>query len=207
MKLPDITVVTPHVPDRGELLREAIESVRAQTHPAAAHLIDVDYQHHGPHAGLNRMIRAADTEWVSILPDDDLYDPNHLEELSKVADGADIVFSWHRWIGRDDPVYRGEFSPRRLLSRQDAGIRGVFLLRKAFWEQLGGYNLDVVYEDHDFLCRAVQENARVRQVRKVTWTYRFHDRNLSLAVRENDQGLPMTHPYHLARRVASGLST
>lgn len=175
----DITVVTPSLPERGDMLAEAIASVQAQTLPAAAHLIAVDHQRLGPGPLLNQLTRAAETEWVSILADDDLYDPDHLEALADAADGADVVFSWGRLDGRDDPQYRGKYRHEDFLQQgRDTGMRGCFMFRKAMWGTVGGWR-DEPVEDYHFLRRMILAGAYFRAVYRETWTYRFHDSNSS----------------------------
>ena len=194
-----VTVVTPHLPDRHEFLAEAVESVVAQTVRPSAHLISVDYDHLGPAHHLNQMFAAARTEWVAILPDDDLFDPDHLETLAAHSENADLVYSWGRFDGRDDPQYRGEFNAFRLARRKDVGIRGVFMCRKSLWEQVGGYDENAATDDHDFLVRCASDGARFVLVRRETWTYRFHTSNVSLAFQQIADGQTPSRPYYLKR--------
>lgn len=176
---PEIAVVTPSLPERHAMLGEACASLAAQTLRPVAHHIAVDYERQGPGSMLNRLIAPLTTEWLSILPDDDLYDPDHLEALAKHVDEADIVLSWSRITGKDVPQYRGQFVPEHFFERRDTGMRGVFLFRRSLWEKLGGWRENVPLEDWDFLCRAVIAGARFCPVYRETWTYRFHEGNRS----------------------------
>lgn len=175
---PSITVITPSLPERHAMLAEACASVAAQTFRPAAHLVHVDYHQEGPGALINRMVAGSTSEWFSILADDDLYDPDHLETLAKHAPEADIVLSWSRIEGKDVEQYRGQFAPERFFDRRDTGMRGCFLFRRSLWEKLGGWR-SVPGEDWDFLCRATIQSARFAPVYRETWTYRFHDSNAS----------------------------
>ncbi len=164
------------------MLAEAIASVAAQTLQPAAHLIFVDTQRRGPGAAINRLAKAANTEWLSILADDDLYDPDHLETLMAHTDRADMVLSWSRFEGRGDyPQYRGEFHPYDLLNRQDTGMRGTFLFRRSLWERVGGWPTGPM-DDWLFMVACVKAKARLVPVYRETWTYRWHGSNLSLSV-------------------------
>lgn len=176
----EIAVVTPSLPERHAMLAEACASLAAQTLQPVAHHIAVDYGRQGPAAMLNRLIAPLTTEWLSILPDDDLYDPDYLETLAKHTENADIVLSWSRIEGREQQQYRGQFVPEHFLERRDTGMRGVFLFRRSLWEKLGGWR-EVPLEDWDFLCRAVIHGARFAPVYREKWTYRFHDTNSSHA--------------------------
>lgn len=199
-RAPFITVVTPSLPDRSEMLGEACASVAAQTHQPASHLIAVDYRHKGPAVIINQLVRQAQTEWISILADDDLYDPDHLETLAKEAANADIVLSWSRIKGKVEKQYRGEFDPKNFLERRDTGMRGCFMFRKSLWEQLGGWGEDGALEDWDFLCRAYRVKARFVPVYRETWTYRFHDTNCSHVYAAVANGTPLPEKlYHLER--------
>lgn len=184
-----ITVVTPTLPERGAMLAEAVQSVHNQTLQPAVHLIAVDLHRAGPGPLLNQLTAAARTEWVSILADDDLYDHDHLETLAKVADGADVVFSWGRITGspeRHSSQYRGEFSYEEFLRRHDSGLRGCFMFRKGMWAKVGGWH-DEQAEDWNFLRRMILDGAHFKAVYKETWTYRFHDSNASYDYQRLDE--------------------
>jgi glycosyltransferase involved in cell wall biosynthesis len=184
------------------MLAEACASVAAQTLQPAEHLIYVDYKHDGPATLINRMVAAAQTEWISILADDDLYDPEHLEALAARSVKADIVLSWCRIEGKQEKQHRGKFDPIDLLKKRDTGMRGCFMFRKSLWERVGGWQEDVYAEDWDFLARAYTKSARFVPVYRETWTYRFHDTNCShiYAAVINKTPLP-DKLYHLARHV------
>lgn len=184
------------------MLAEACASVAAQTLKPKAHLIAVDYAHDGPGVLINRMTTIAMTEWVSILPDDDLYDPDHLETLAAHSGDADIVMSWSRIEGKEEEQYRGEFVPEHFLEKRDTGMRGCFMFRKSLWEKVRGWNVNIPLEDWDFLCRAVRAGARFAPVYRETWTYRFHDTNCSHVYAAAGEGKELPENlYHLARFV------
>ena len=185
----DVTVVTPVLPGRG-MVWEAEASVLAQTVGPVAHLLEVDSDLEGPGALMNRLIGRVDTTWFSVLPDDDLYDPDHLESLLAVCDDADIVFSWGRIPQHhlDGYVpYRGLFSPELFLARQESGLTGCFMGRKSLWESVGGY-IPGMLEDWDFLARAILGGARVVPVYRETWTYRMHPGSQSALLHRTNMG-------------------
>lgn len=199
----EITVITPSLPQRSAMLAEACASVAAQTLQPKRHLVAVDYGYQGPGRMLNQLTEAADTEWVSILADDDLYDPDHLETLAAETGNGSIILSWCRFDGLDREQYRGEFDPRRLLARLDSGMRGIFMFRKNVWNMLGGFH-EGPMEDWDFLVRAVQAGIRFAPVHRETWTYRWHDvggGNLSNAITKLANGETPDELYHLAKHV------
>lgn len=173
---PPVTVVTPSLPHRSHFLGEAKASVAAQTIQPITHLTEIDHDLEGPAPLLNRLIDQVTTPWFAVLPDDDLFDPDHLETLLQNATEADIVFSWCRFTGRDDGYtpYRGPFDPHHFLLRQESGLTGSFMARKSLWEKVGRYPEGVQLEDWNFLATAILEGARVVPVYRETWTYRFH---------------------------------
>lgn len=198
-----ITVITPALPDRGRMLAEAIASVSAQTLPPFAHLVSVDHDHRGPGVMINRLVRAAETEWLSILADDDLYDPDHLETLHAVSADADIVLSWCRIEGspeRHESQHRGEFTAYDLKARTDTGMRGTFMFRKSLWEKLGGWP-ETPMDDWQFLINAIDTGARLVPVYRETWTYRWHGGNLSEIIGALSRGEQPAQLYHLAHHL------
>jgi glycosyltransferase involved in cell wall biosynthesis len=175
-----IAVITPAVPERFEMLREALESVRAQSLPPFLHLVGVDYERAGLSEMLNRLAGAAiaaGAEWVVQLDDDDLLDPAHLETLARHAPGADVVYSYCRVTGRDwDP--NSPFDPDRLL--RENYIPSNALVRASLLADLDGWRSGRGHEDWDLWLRALHAGARFVSVPEVTWTYRFHGANMSL---------------------------
>jgi glycosyltransferase involved in cell wall biosynthesis len=182
----DVTVITPTLPERSELLRECVASVEAQTFAPAAHLIVVDSEREGTGATLNKLWPGVKTEWVAVLADDDLIDPHHLQTLLGMASlveyegQAHIVYSYCRVTGRKDG-----WNPNRPFSawgvRQGTHpIPATALIRRSLIERVGGWrDPEEGYEDQDFWKRALDVEARFVCVRRITWTYRFHGQNVS----------------------------
>lgn len=195
-----IAVLTPSLPDRGELLAEAVASVRTQTYRPAAHAIAIDYENDGIGALLNRLAHSTDAEWLARLDDDDLLQPNHLEVLCSASKDADIVYSWCAVEARGDVPEPDVLTRNRWLPNQEfdeqrlrAGnyIPATTLVRRSLWAELDGWREDgwrfggdrddpAMTEDWDFWLRALDAGARFKCVPVVTWTYRFHGGNLWL---------------------------
>lgn len=103
------TFIIPSV-DRPTLQR-AIDSVRKQ----APYLVEIDKYHSGASAIRNGLIKLADTEWVSMLDDDDTVTDDYVrrlrEETAKHPE-ADVVIFREYFIGElmgEDNLYPDHF--------------------------------------------------------------------------------------------------
>jgi hypothetical protein len=196
-----ITVVTPTIPGREEFLEEAKASVTNQTLPAVTHLVELDADHEGPGPTMNKLVRQVETEWVSILSDDDLYDPNHLEVLAAHSHNADIVLSWCRFLGGEGPKRPlGGFNLDDLRAKKFTGMTGCFMFRKSLYDKLGGWS-EGVAEDWGFMTSAADAGARFVPVYQETWSYRQHDDSISTAIGQLIRGEEPNNLYHLARHI------
>ncbi len=90
-----------------------MRSVRGQLVPPAAHLIEIDWPPDGFVKVCNRLAAQVETEYLMVLPDDDLIDVTHIQTLlENTAPGgneADVVYSWCRTTGRDGWVPNSDF--------------------------------------------------------------------------------------------------
>jgi hypothetical protein len=199
-----IAVLTPSLPDRGEMLGEAIASVRAQSLRPSVHAIGIDYADVGIGAMLNRLANSTDADWFARLDDDDLLKPNHLELLSSRAEEADVIYTWcdvqpratedgapepPSVLGPTGWIPNQEFDEDRLRSRNY--IPATTLIRRSLWREVGGWLEDgmrladgrrdaELAEDWDFWLRALDAHARFVCIPEITWTYRYHGANLWL---------------------------
>jgi glycosyltransferase involved in cell wall biosynthesis len=95
-----ICAVVVSLPERHELLGEALESVRSQTREPDDVVIGIDPYRLGEVANMNRLIAATDCEWLAFLHDDDLWMTDHLERCEALFDEADVVVSRFDLVGR-----------------------------------------------------------------------------------------------------------
>jgi hypothetical protein len=170
----DVTVITAARPDRKDFLNEAIESVGAQNHPVKYHLIGIDHQRQGPVAIRNQLLRGVETEWVAILDDDDVLLPNHFEEMAKVEDTSDFIYTYSKVTGRD-AVFNSQFDPERL--RWGNYIPITVAIRMSKLNEVGGQFPDARLEDWALWVKLLDAGARFTCVPVVTWVYRFHGDN------------------------------
>ena len=189
----NVTVITPSLPWRAEMLEECKASVQAQTIPAYEHIVEVDGHREGVVAMLNRTLPKIQTAWFSILADDDLYDPDFLETLireRKTNPGFSVYYTWCHPVGRGNPnkPYDGNFA--------DTPVNGIFNLDAV--NAVGGWRRtqsDDLHSDIDFLHRLQDSGATFRCVEERKWSWRFHGDNLSVggALRPPD-GRPQRSP-------------
>lgn len=95
-----IAVLVVSLPDRHHLLKEALDSVAAQTRQPDDVLVGIDPYRLGEVENMNRLIRATDCEWLAFLHDDDLFSPDHLATAEKHMDTADVIVSRLELVGR-----------------------------------------------------------------------------------------------------------
>lgn len=166
-----ITVITPTLPEREGLLREAIESVRRQTLQPSDHLVGIDYQRRGGARVKNLLASAVATDWLQLLDDDDVLFTEHLEKLAAAREGADVVYSWCQSEGDAFDLYNRPFDPELLrrssIVSHNALVRTELVLDLGGWEEEQGY-------DWKFWIRALDAGARFVAIPEQTWRYRLN---------------------------------
>jgi hypothetical protein len=97
-----IAAIVVSLPERHELLKEALDSVRAQTRPPDDIVVGVDSRHYGEVANMNRLIDSTDCEWLAFLHDDDIWEPEHLQCCEETHERtlASVVVSRFELVGR-----------------------------------------------------------------------------------------------------------
>lgn len=172
----EVTVITPAIPERANLLAEAIASVARQTLAPAAHLVGVDFARIGPAAIRNRLASGATTEWLAFLDDDDLLDPHHLQTLAAGArEGADVAYTWCRVEGGDGWNPNSHFDGARLEGENFIPVTAA--IRTSLFHQVGGFPDGPVYEDWELWRVAYRAGARFVCIPEVTWSYRLLNGN------------------------------
>ena len=163
---PLVSILTPSIPSRRELLAECVASVRAQTEYRWEHKIWVDDTRHGCGWTMNHLAMSARGEWLLPLADDDLLFPGALRTLLAHVDGADVV--WSR------PLVWGNESPH-LVTGVPPFIPSFALIRSRLWAELGGYDEERRREeDRDLWRRALAAGATFAFCAEgPTWCYRF----------------------------------
>lgn len=189
---PGVTVCIPSIPPRAHLLHRALASVTRQTHPAAAISVAMDLNHDGAWITRDRALRAAQTEWVAFLDDDDWFLPSHLATLLACAQetGADYVYSWYVIQDRDGNVIDSDplghfgkvFDPDNPTQTTITTLVRTELAQEAgFLEPIDGELIhgERAGEDWHFTLKCLARGAHVVHVPARTWIWSHHGANTS----------------------------
>ncbi len=170
-----VAVLTPSLPEREPLLREAWRSVEAQT-VKVEHLVAMDDAREGPSVVRNWLAARADpaVEWLLPLDDDDLLDPDCVQELLSHSGACDVIYPWCRV--QDFAEGLEPWCPNRLFNAETLlaynYIPVTCLIRKSLWDEVGGMPNLPHAEDWRFFKRCLAAGAVFRCVDEVLWTYR-----------------------------------
>lgn len=191
---PQITVITPTLPARSQLLIRAMRSVARQTLPPAAISIAMDVSGAGAAATRQRALDAAQTEWVAALDDDDTFKAEHLEKLYRHAmeTGADYVYSWFDMIGGIDPFppthYSDPFDPADPIETTITVLVRTELAQAVGYKPLDRGQDANSGEDYGFLLGCLAAGAKVSHLVDRTWQYHVHA--MANGQMGNTSGLP-----------------
>lgn len=168
-----ITIITPTIPGREQLLKECRSSVAAlaSTQPFT-HITMLDVNGDGPAVMRNRMLTQVATEWTVFLDDDDLLFPNYLDAVTPLLPDADVVYTAWQLTGAVDPVPYPRFDPDLL--RQHNIIPVTACVRTELLQQVGGFPTDAELEDHALWLSLLDAGARFVYTPVIAWHYRRH---------------------------------
>jgi glycosyltransferase involved in cell wall biosynthesis len=186
----DISIITPTVPPRADLLARAVKSVALQKLQPVAHLIETDFAHEGSAIVRNRALDRVSTEWVAFLDDDDELLPHHLRVLHGWAERlcVDVVYPKCRivrdgqelpmcpeWAGRPDMP----FDPDIL--RQRSYIPVTSLVRTELAQKVGGFSYPEGsgYDDWGMYLKLLDAGARFMHCPVLTWVWHLGSQNSS----------------------------
>ena len=194
-----VAVCITSIPSRRKMLREAVDSaVRQVRVPDELH-VSIDHVGVGAAANRNAAWRAASTEWIAFLDDDDLLFPQHLSTLLELSDGADLIYPWFELHEGPDPLYvprNGQLTPAFGVPFGDEQKRYIFtsgnfipvtvLVRRELLADVGGFpqpgTVEWPHETcEDWGCwqRLLRAGATFRHVPQRTWRWRWHGKNTS----------------------------
>ena len=190
--------------DRPELLREAIESIRATGYPAEIVVVNdggvrpalegitlVDHeQSHGRARAANAGVSAASNPYVTFLDDDDLFYPEHLATLAGNAGSYEAVYSdavsaFFKPGAREAHsrlrIFSQDFDPDLLLVDNYIPLPTILVSRDRFLD-LGGFDPEFdLFEDWDFMIR-LSQHGTFRHLPRVTCEIRHFEGSSSVVL-------------------------
>lgn len=168
---PLVSILTPSIPERADLLAECCASVNAQTFDSYEHLIGIDEDHDGCATSMNKLATQAQGEWLLPLADDDLLLPGCLATLLPYRDEGDIIYAPPLVTGNEDRWWFFQSPP---------AIPSCALIRAETWRELGGYDERLEHEeDRDMWVKAIAAGKRFVRVNEPAWIYRQWSGNKS----------------------------
>lgn len=168
-----IAAIVVSLPERHDLLCEALDSVRCQTRYPDDTVVGIDPRKWGEVGNMNRLIEATDCDWLAFLHDDDIWLPNHLEVACRHMDEADVIVSRFDLVGRpantiepqhdnfEDLRFTNWFPPSAVVVRRSVFGEWCEPFGKYRWIDWANWN------------RLLTEGARFVHTNETTMLYRF----------------------------------
>ncbi|MBI5820923.1 MAG: glycosyltransferase [Verrucomicrobia bacterium] len=168
----------------------------------AAHLYYIEKPNGGLAEARNTGISAARGRYILPLDADDRIEPAYLEKTVRVLDGnpaVAIAYTDARFFGATDKLHIvGDLEFPKLLEVNQ--INYCSLYRRGAWEQVGGYNPNMLwgYEDWDLWIGCVERGLRAHHVREPLFCYRVKEGSMITHALKHDRELRsqivMNHP-------------
>jgi glycosyltransferase involved in cell wall biosynthesis len=181
------------------MLAQAMTSVTAQTRPPDEIHVVTDQLGQGASWTRNQTWRAATSDWVAFLDDDDVWFPQHLERLLDASADADVVYPWFELsVGnQSDPLacrVDGELrtplgvefgdEQARYIREENNFIPITLMVRRALLEEVGGFPAlnspewpENCCEDWATWRKLLDAGARFKHVPERTWRWNWHGAN------------------------------
>jgi glycosyltransferase involved in cell wall biosynthesis len=228
-----VTVVIPAY-NHGRYLGDAIESVLASVgvQPRVIVIDDgstdntrlvadafpmisyVHQQNAGAHNAINAGIAMAETPYVAILNDDDMYLPTHLRDSLRRLEALGAALC----LGEPEPIGSGllregmEFhiaESQRLIHRYGRALTmlahnwfvstSAMVLSTHLWSTLGGFRDLRFCHDLDFAIRALTAHHVVTYLDGPSWLYRCHGNNTASTIQESAREQELRNVLAIAR--------
>lgn len=166
-----VSIITPTLNKRPEMLQEAIESVANQTVLVVKeHIIEVD-DGRGQAATLNAAVKKAEGDYFIFLADDDKLDPSFIEKTTSemVKGNWDIVGTFLENFGEETGIHGPRDFPF-----------GTALCKTGLWHELGGYDPKAGPAcDADFWLTCIHHGAKWTILPEPLFKSRVHNKQFS----------------------------
>lgn len=212
---PEVTIIIPYY-NHARYFEQCMSSVNAQTYRNFSVIVVDDCSHklmqpsvsqngnsniriirhetnRGPAAARNTGIRASSSEIFVCVDADDMIEPTFLERLVEVMredDTIDCVFGDVRLFGSDDRIVTYKIPTFADILRSQAIPGAGTMMRKRFWEHLGGYDeaepLRRGREDWEYYIRAFSNGCKAAHVAEPLYRYRILNKSLNFTCRFHD---------------------
>lgn len=163
----------------------------------------IHQENQGVSAARNRGIKEAKYEWIAFLDGDDLWEPNHLEEITKMMNlyseekvfATSFVYSDNRPMfkhPRATPIFKIENYFKEAI-KENLMWSSIVVVNKECIDKVGGFNEALKYgEDHDLWSRLASFFPIVKSI-TITAIYRVDAENRSYL----NQRLENCFAYHI----------
>ena len=217
--MPKVSVVIPCY-NQGAYLDEAVESVLAQTFQDFEILVVDDgstdaetinklkdavwprtrvirTENQGLSAARNNGIREAKGAYILPIDADDKIGPGYLDDAVRILDRhpeIGIVYCEAAYFGiRNGRWCLPDYSPDQLLLQNVIFCSALF--RRADWEKVGGFNVNMVYgwEDWDFWLALIRLGVKVYRIPNVHFFYRIRETSMVHAMDEEKRFFMRLH--------------
>jgi glycosyltransferase involved in cell wall biosynthesis len=217
--MPKVSVIIPCY-NQGVYLDESVDSVLAQTFQDFEILVVDDgstdaetinmlkdaawpntrvirTENQGLSAARNNGIREAQGAYILPLDADDKIGKGYLEDAVRILDRhpeIGIVYSEAAYFGVKEGRWDlPEYSLDKILNHNVIFCTALF--RKADWEAIGGYNVNMVYgwEDWDFWLSLIHRGLKVYRIPKIYFYYRLREASMVHAMDEEQNFFMRLH--------------
>ncbi len=177
-----VVIIIPTIGKRPEMLADAVDSVKMQTVKAESIIVECTTGK-PQYEKLNLALQScpADTEFITVLCDDDKLAPTFIEKMLGAAreHNADLVYCDYQIFGAQNRIHvTKEWTLKNNLQDNVCGV--TMLASAALIQRLGGYDLAMApYCDFDFCIRAFKDGCKAVKVNEPLWLYRSHPGQLS----------------------------
>lgn len=153
----------------------------AQSYPSVRHFYQSNQR---PAIARNVGIAASRGEFIAFLDADDTWKPEKLrlqvEYLTQHPEVGILATKVYQYFDSTVEIPTG-FRAERLLGEQPGMLPSTLMVRKAVFEQIGGFSPEwVLSEDTEWLCRAKDSKVEMAMLPEVLAMRRLHNSSISL---------------------------